>query len=102
MSDLNKKRLQLSNQLMDLTNELQAVTTSFIDSLTMKQYQVYQSFHLKVGCLSADQLSKIARSNKIKTLALKAYVLQERAFKVNAELDTVLNSMYNSWELVNA
>lgn len=101
MSDLNKKRLELSTELMDLSNQIQAVTAPFIDSLTMKQYKVYQSFHLKVGYLGS-KIDRVTKSQRLRHLAFKATILQERADKVNAELDTVLNAMYNSWELVGA
>ena len=100
--DLNTKRLTLSNELMDLVNKINVLNGQWLDGLSMKQYNVYASFHLRLECISVDQLNKVTRSQKLKTVALKAYVLQTKAFQVNAELDNVLNELERTWQLIRA
>jgi hypothetical protein len=93
MTNLNTKRLTLSNELSDLVLEMDKLNKVWLDGLSMKQYNVYHTFHLKLGCITVDQLNQITRSKTLKQVALKAYVIQTKIFKVNAELDSVLDSM---------
>jgi hypothetical protein len=97
MTDLNTKRISLSNELAELEIQLRSLSASFIDAISMTQYNVYHSFHLKLGYLNASQVSRITKSKTLKTTAFKARVLQERAEKINAELNTVLDSMYKAY-----
>jgi hypothetical protein len=97
MTDLNTKRISLSNELAELEIQLRSLSASFIDAISMAQYNVYHSFHLKLGYLSPSQVSRITKSKTLKTTAFKARVLQERAEKINAELNTVLDSMYKAY-----
>jgi hypothetical protein len=91
--NLNTKRLALSNTLMDLENQINALEAAFIEALTFKQFRHFQSYHLRVGYIAAYQLHSITKSKKLKTMALKASVLVSKAHKVDSELEAVLIEM---------
>ena len=94
MTDLNTKRLALSNTLMDLSNEYDILNKQWVDGLSMAQYNKFRAFHTSLGHLEANQVSIVTRSNKLKTIAFKASILMGRMVQVNAELDGVLDILH--------
>lgn len=99
---LTDNRLALSSRLNDLVKQYDQTNNEWVNSLTKTQYATYFGYHCRLGLLTASQVSSITKSSKLKTVALKASVIQARIVSVNAELDTVLAELERKWAYITA